>query len=134
MSDDVALRAASPRIVKATRRSSTTVQAYTVAVLRKSRTARAKQLAAARALDAERDEILTLHSRIRILPATTARSHNAKGSALIGLSYLAQSLQAHRRAILAPKPARARLYAQRDELLGRALNSIAGSARLLAGA
>jgi peroxiredoxin len=123
------LRAAGPRLVAATRRSSKAVVA--LATLRPGATLRKKQAAAARALELERKEVLSLSAALEALQFTTRDAYNARASALIGLSRFALSLQKRKRALTATPKAASVLLADSDRLYQSGLDSVAASAQIL---
>jgi thiol-disulfide isomerase/thioredoxin len=130
------LEDASPGLSKAARRSSAAVRAATIFQGRsreRAKKAAAARPAAAKALEAERTAVLALRKRLEELPATTPRAHNAKTTGLAGLRLIAQSLQMRKRSIAAAPATAPKLVAESERLFLRALDSIALSARLLAG-
>lgn len=123
------LRAAGPRLMGATRRSSKAAAA--LPVLRPGPVRRKKQAAAAKALELERAEILRLSAALEKLQFTSRDAYNARASALIALSRFALSLQKRRRALTATPKAASALLADSDRLYQNGLDSVAASARIL---
>ena len=130
------LENASPGLARASRRSAAAVRAATIFQgnsRERARKAAAARPAAVKALEAERTAVVALRKRLAGLPATTPRAYNAKTTGVAGLQLVARSLEVRKKAVLAAPKTAAKLATQAERLFLRALDSIALSARLLAG-
>lgn len=126
--DDV-LREAGPKLVSAATRSQKAIRAQ--ATVLTGKTARARRVAARKALAAERKQVLALRARVDRLPETTTNAHNAKMTVNTSLTLFAESLQKQEQAIGASPKAVRRLIKEGEKLLLRSIASSLAAGTLL---
>ena|SRR5688572_11449740 len=127
---DSAFKAGLQRLVVASDRSSKAVHAY-AATPPSAKLFATRRAAAARALAAERREVLALRGRIKALDASGDTAKLVKQRLLDGLSLMARSLELHRRALPAPQRQAVSLLATSQRLRVSSLIPFATAAKVV---
>jgi len=123
------LRKAGPRIARAGKRSENAVLAQ--ATLDEDAAQRRKRAAAARAVAAERAEVLALRTELAKLEPVGPAAHSVRVLSLAGLSLLAQSLRLRERSFVVTGKASTRLLNDSQKTLRRSLPPLASAAEFM---
>ena len=127
---DTAFKAGLQRLTPVSDRSSKAVRAY-ARTPPNAKLFGTRRAAAARALGAERREVLALRGRIKALAATGDSARNVRQRLLAGLSLMAGSLEHHQRALSASPTKAASLLATSQRLRVKSVVPFATAAAIM---